>query len=135
MTPAALDPPARRVLRALYELAQLDCPAHAGVLARAINFSLALPSAHLATGARAKSPGARFPMRAIDVGRVLLVLDARGLASAEHARLTLAGLLVAARCEPLQLESAPWLARRLARSLPTRVVGLRAARVAGARDA
>lgn len=120
MTPATLDPPARRVLRALFELAQLDRPADAGLLARAINFSLARESAGSA-------------LRAVDVGRVLLVLEARGLASAEHARLTLAGLAAATRCEPLQLESFPWLSARPERPIPTRALGLRTS--AGARAA
>jgi DNA-binding IclR family transcriptional regulator len=86
MKPAALDPLARRVLRALYELAELDCPADAGVLARAVG------------------------RRPADVVRVLLVLDARGLASAERARLTLLGLAHAARVAPLLLEREPWWA-------------------------
>jgi hypothetical protein len=77
------------MLRALYELAQLDCPAHAGALARALQ------------------PEHR--LRPSDVARVLLVLDARGLVSAERARLTLQGLAEAARCPPLGLEQASWL--------------------------
>ncbi|MDB4976869.1 MAG: hypothetical protein JWN48_5210 [Myxococcaceae bacterium] len=85
MKPAALDPVALRTLRALYELAALDCPAHAGLLARAVNISVR------------------------DVARVLLVLDARGLAVADRARLTLLGLAEAARCAPLQLDQAAWL--------------------------
>lgn len=84
MNANALDPLSERVLRALYELAQLDCPAHAGVLGRAVG------------------------VRAADLARVLLVLDARGLASAERARLTLAGLAVAVRAPALHLEREPW---------------------------
>lgn len=88
----ALDPLERRVIRALYELAQLDCPAHAGVLGRAVGLR----------------PG--------DVARVLLVLDARGLVMADRARLTLSGLAVASRVTTLCLDRAPWLdeARRAA---------------------
>jgi len=82
----ALDPLAQRVLRALYELAQLDCPAHAGVLGRAVG------------------------LRAADVARVLLVLDARGLVAADRARLTLVGLAVGARTPALHLEREPWFA-------------------------
>ena len=111
MTPAALDPPARRVLRALFELAQLDCPAHAGVLARAVD------------------------MRAVDVARVLLVLEARGLARAGQARLTLTGLALAARCEPLQLEAAPSLARaQVPGPVATRLVRSQRGRAAGAHN-
>jgi len=88
----ALDPLERRVLRALYELAQLDCPAHAGVLGRAVG------------------------LKPVDVARVLLVLDARKLVTADRARLTLAGLAVASRVSALRLEREPWLeeARRTA---------------------
>lgn len=107
MKPAALDPLARRVLRALYELAELDCPAHAGVLARAVNLTLAG-----AGTTRAEAPGAGSgrdarEYRAADLARILLVLDARGLASAERARLTLLGLATAARIAPLCIERAP----------------------------
>ena len=88
-----LDPIVQRVLRALYELAQLDCPADADVLAKAVG------------------------LRARDVGRVLLVLDARGLMIAERARLTMLGLARAARLPALHLENAAWLsaARMVAR--------------------
>jgi len=91
MKPAALDPLARRVLRALYELAELDCPATPGVLAQAIG------------------------LRAVDVARVLLVLDARGLANAARSRLTLTGLAQAVRISPLALASDPWVAQAIHR--------------------
>jgi DNA-binding IclR family transcriptional regulator len=77
MKTAPLDPLARRVLRALYELAELDCPADAGSVARAVGLSAA------------------------DATRVLLALDARGLVRAEHVRLTLLGLAHAARVPAL----------------------------------
>jgi hypothetical protein len=79
MTPAALDPLAQRVLRALYELAQLDCPVHMGVLAGAV---VCAPAELLAA---------------------LQVLDARGLVSAQRLRLTMQGLAQAARIASLQL--------------------------------
>lgn len=81
MKPAPLDPLARHVLRALYELAELDVAAHVGVLGRALG------------------------RPATDVARVLLVLDARGLVSAQRARLTLLGLAHAARLPALGLVS------------------------------
>ncbi len=79
------DALALRALRALYELAQLDAPAEAGVLARALG------------------------VRASQAAELLLELDVRGLVCAERARLTLLGLGCAARLEPLQLERASWL--------------------------
>jgi hypothetical protein len=82
MKAQALDPLTERVLRALFELAQCNIGAHAGVVGRALG------------------------LRPSDVARVLLVLDARGLARADRARLTLAGLAVAARLPALQLEVA-----------------------------
>ena len=85
MTHTALDPRSQAVLRALYELAGLDIPAHAGAVSRA----LALAGQTLG---------------AADVARVLLVLDARGLAVAERARLSLRGLAEALRCPGLGLE-------------------------------
>jgi hypothetical protein len=102
MTPIALEPVAQRVLRALYELAQLDCPAHAGVLGRAVG------------------------MRAADVARALLVLDARGLVSADRARLTLEGLACAARVPALQLERETWLEPLRRRALGVRLPSRRA---------
>lgn len=83
-----LDPAAQRVLRALFELAQLDRPASAGSVGRAID------------------------MRPADVARVLLVLDARKLVVAERARLTLKGLAVAARVPVLRLREQPHLLAR-----------------------
>ncbi|HEY6882294.1 MAG TPA: hypothetical protein VI299_29890 [Polyangiales bacterium] len=74
---AALDPHARRVLRALYELAELDVPAEVGLVARA----LGLP----------------------DATRVLRELDARGLVDAQRVRLTMQGLALAARTPSLHL--------------------------------
>jgi hypothetical protein len=85
MKPAPLDPLARHVLRALYELAELDIAAHAGVLGRAVG------------------------QAAAEVERALRVLDARGLASAERARLTLLGLAQAARVPAIGLEREPWI--------------------------
>lgn len=85
MNASELDPLSQRVLRALYELAQADCPAHAGIVGRAVG------------------------IRPVDVGRVLLVLDARGLATADRARLTLRGLALAARLPSLQLARESWL--------------------------
>jgi hypothetical protein len=103
-----LDPIAQRVLRALYELAQLDCPAHAGVLAKAVG------------------------LRAADVARVLLVLDARGLAVAERGRLTMAGLARAARVPALHLSRASWFAaaRAVARQHESSLRRVRSRRVA-----
>lgn len=90
MNTAPLDPLARRVVRALYELAELDCPASAGLLARALGLGPA------------------------DLARVLLELDAQGLVSADpsslartsarfDARLTLLGLAYAVRQPELGL--------------------------------
>ncbi|MDB4990719.1 MAG: hypothetical protein JWN04_5897 [Myxococcaceae bacterium] len=90
MTITALDPLAKGVLRALYELAELDCPAHAGVVSRALR-------------------SVELELRPSDVARVLLVLDARGLVVADRARLTMRGLAEAVRCPALQLERAAWL--------------------------
>ena len=106
MKPAPLDPLARHVLRALYELAELDVVAHAGVLGRALD------------------------QPAADVARVLLVLDARGLASAARTRLTLLGLAWAARLPALGLAAAPWVAaaRQQARAAPAHdLLGVRGA--------
>jgi hypothetical protein len=85
MKPAPLDPLARHVLRALYELAELDVAAHAAVLGRAVGRAAA------------------------DVARALWVLDARGLASAERTRLTLLGLAEAARLPALGLARERWV--------------------------
>jgi hypothetical protein len=76
------------VLRALYQLAQADRPADAGSVGRALG------------------------MRTVDVARVLLVLDARGLARADRARLTLSGLVEAARVAPLEITLEPRRTRR-----------------------
>lgn len=86
---AALDPQARRALRALYELAELDVSADADLLARA----LGMP------------PG--------DVNRVLRELDARGLVDLKRVRLTLQGLAEAARAPALQLATGAWLSAHL----------------------
>lgn len=90
MNTAPLDPSARRVVRALYELAELDCPASAGLLARAVG------------------------IRPADMARVLLRLEARGLVNQGgaslapprariDARLTLLGLAYAVRQPDLGL--------------------------------
>lgn len=79
MPATPLDLTSRRVLRGLYELAQLDRPADAGLLARAVG------------------------VPALLVVRTLLVLDARGLVRADRLRLTLLGLACAARLPTLQV--------------------------------
>jgi hypothetical protein len=79
---------ARRVLRALFELARADCPADVRTLARALG------------------------MTSLEVVRALLRLDSDGLASADTARLTLQGLAVAARLPDLALVQDPALAQR-----------------------
>lgn len=84
MKTAPLDPVARRVVRALYELAELDCPASLVLLARAVG------------------------CRPADTARLLLVLEARGLASAQRARLTLPGLARAVREPGLGLSRETW---------------------------
>ena len=94
MKPAPLDPQARRVLRALYELAELDVAAQPGVLARALGQDVA------------------------EVVRVLRLLDARGLASAERTRLSLLGLARAARLPALRLEGEPWISAARQQSRP-----------------
>ena len=113
MTPAANDPLARRVLRAMYELAQLDCPAHPGTLARAVGCS---PCELLAA---------------------LQGLDERGLVSAPRLRLTMLGLAQAARVASLQLQGesyAPLRKPTLRRALPsTPPLFLELARTVGAR--
>jgi Mn-dependent DtxR family transcriptional regulator len=86
---AALDPQARRALRALYELAELDVSADAELLARALGLRPAL------------------------ISRVLAELDARGLVDAERVRLTLEGLAAAARVPSLQLATGAWLSAHL----------------------
>jgi Mn-dependent DtxR family transcriptional regulator len=93
---AALDPQARRMLRALYELAELDGPADAGVLARV----LGIPPAH--------------------ASRVLGELAARGLVDAERVRLTMPGLVHAARVRSLGLARASWLSALRGRPLAAR---------------
>jgi hypothetical protein len=107
MKTAPLDPLARRLVRALYELAELDCPASSGLLARAVG------------------------IRPADVARVLLVLDARGLASADRTRLTLLGLALAVRQPALSLSRETWfvparqhalLVRARSRSAPHRTL-------------
>lgn len=80
---AALDPHARRVLRVLYELAELDIGAEPALVARALGLS--------------------------DVTRVLRELDARGLVDARRVRLTMPGLVVAARVPSLHLARDSWL--------------------------
>lgn len=80
---AALGPHARRVLRVLYELAELDIAADVGLLARALGLS--------------------------DVTRVLRELDARGLLDAHRVRLTMPGLVIAARVPSLHLARESWL--------------------------
>jgi hypothetical protein len=75
--PAGLDVAAGRVLRGLFELARADRHADASSLGRLLG------------------------MRPSQVGCLLSELDARGLVRAERARLTLAGLALAARLAPL----------------------------------
>jgi Mn-dependent DtxR family transcriptional regulator len=80
---AALDPHARRVLRVLYELAELDVPAEPAMIGRALGLS--------------------------DVTRVMRELEARGLVDAARSRLTMTGLVVAARTPSLHLARESWL--------------------------
>jgi Mn-dependent DtxR family transcriptional regulator len=80
---AALDPHARRVLRVLYELAELNVAAEADLVARALGLS--------------------------DVTRVMRELDARGLVDAQRTRLTMPGLALAARVPSLHLARETWL--------------------------
>ncbi len=77
---------AARALRVLYELAQLDCPADAGLLGRALGIASA------------------------DARGLLIELDARGLVCAQRARLTMLGLGRAARVASLHLERVQWVA-------------------------
>jgi Mn-dependent DtxR family transcriptional regulator len=86
---AALDPQARRALRALYELAELDVSADAGLLARALD------------------------LRPAVISRVLAELDARGLVDAKRVRLTLEGLAAASRVPSLRLATSAWLSAHL----------------------
>lgn len=103
--------PEQRVLRALFELAQLDCPASVGALAQSLG------------------------MGATEVARLLVALEQRGLVRAERSRLTMAGLVAAARLPTLALEvpvkkrhvSVRPLARGLAKVAPR--AGLRRAHV------
>lgn len=76
-----LDPFTLRVLRVLYELAQCDRPAHAGALGAELGVARTLAAA------------------------ALVRLDDAGLVRAEHARLTMRGLVLAARLEPLVLKA------------------------------
>jgi len=73
----SLDLSEKRVLRALFELARCDHPAHPDVLTRALDMD---PSA---------------------VKRALSSLAARGLADGLRVRLTLSGLAVAVHAPPL----------------------------------
>jgi hypothetical protein len=68
-----------RTLRALFELARLDCAASASVLAGALG------------------------VRATQVARALVALEQLGLVRADHARLTLPGLATAVRLPALGL--------------------------------
>jgi hypothetical protein len=79
MTTRQLDPLSRRVLRALFELSRLD-----------------LPASHEALGRALSRP-------ASEMRYVMWVLAARGLACANRVRLTMGGLLVAARLPSLGL--------------------------------
>jgi hypothetical protein len=89
---ARLDPLAARVLRALFELAQLDCPADAGLLARALG------------------------LRASHAARILLELDAEGLVTAERVRLTMKGLCQAVQVAALNLEGELWVVQAIERA-------------------
>jgi hypothetical protein len=71
MDATSLDPLAKQVLHALFELARRDCAASPAAIGRAIG------------------------RPTVDVARVLLVLDARRLVCARRARLTLRGLATA----------------------------------------
>jgi len=87
-----LDPFTLRVLRTLFELSQHDRPAHAGALGAELGLSRTLAA------------------------EALVHLDAAGLVRAEHARLTMRGLVLATRLEPVTLTrrraaSNPQLAR------------------------
>ena len=96
-----------RTLRALFELARLDCSASASVL------------------------GSALGLRATQVARALVALEQLGLVRADHARLTLPGLALAVRLPALGL-SVP-LAPKEARSPLVRgLASVRPAR-AGAR--
>lgn len=96
MPATPLDFTSRCVLRGLYELAQLDRVADAGLLAHA----LGIPTLH--------------------VVRALLVLDAQGLVRADRVRLTLLGLATAARLPALQVARRLPAAPRLSRLVHTR---------------
>jgi hypothetical protein len=73
----SLELPEKLVLRALFELAQCDRPAHSDVVARLLGLGAAV------------------------VDRLFARLALRGLVDAERARLTLAGLAVALRVPAL----------------------------------
>ena len=74
-----LDPFTLRVLRVLFELASCDRPAHAGALAAELGIARTVAAA------------------------ALVRLDDAGLVRAEHARLTMHGLVLAARLAPVVL--------------------------------
>jgi len=100
-----LDPFTLRVLRTLFELAQHDRPAHAGAL------------------------GAELGITRTLAAEALVKLDDAGLVRAEHARLTMRGLVLATRLQPVVLSE-----RRIAPNpqlVPGRALrGLHKARVA-----
>lgn len=76
-----IDPFALRVLRVLFELAHHDRPAHAGALA------------------------AELGVQRTQAALALVQLDAAGLVSADRARLTMRGLVLAARLLPVTLHA------------------------------
>ena len=85
MQTSPLDPAAHRVLRAVYELAQLDVPAHAGIVGRAAG------------------------VRTSEAAQLLITLEAAGLVDATRARLTMHGLVAALAAPALALAEQPWL--------------------------
>jgi len=80
--PNHLDPFALRVLRVLFELAHQDRPAHAGALS------------------------AELGVQRTQAALSLVQLDAAGLVSADKARLTMRGLVLASRLQPVTLHAA-----------------------------
>ena len=104
----AVHSPEARTLRALFELARLDCSASASVLAAALG------------------------MRATQVARALVALERLGLVRADQARLSLPGLAVAARLPALELRAPEQPAQRKATAVVRGLANARPLR-AGAR--